>query len=238
MAMMTASASSRRVPSIDPVVSDDPRRDAERAYVRGTATLAHYARLFRPFITAARRQRLTEAVAVEARERAGLIPTCQHRVRLAAQRIAAYPPGYPVPAEATSALEEAFAIVLTVPPPGGLLPDQANLRAGCAETLLVLGDETGDRMRHRLWTRSGQAWVMTGDVVHAASQHGMEPADADHFMGLKQGYFQQFIDDGEIRLTPMTDPETDQKAQIITYRDLAACIRPPDDVSEGQIWSQ
>lgn len=234
---MMASGSSRRVPSIDPVVSDDPRRDAERAYVRGTATLAQYARLFRPFITAARRRRLAEAVAVEARERARLISTSEHRVRLAAQRIAAYPPGYPVPAEATSALEEAFAIVLTVPPPGGLLPDQANLRAGCAETLLVLGDETGDRMRRRLWTRSGQAWVMTGDVVHAASKNGMEPADADLFMGVQRGHSQQLIDDGKIWLTPMTDPETDQKVQIVTYRDLAACIRPPDEVSEGQIWS-
>ncbi len=134
-------------------------------------------------------------------------------------------------------LELALTVALAVPSPPGLLPDQARIRADCANVVLFLGDEAGDRMRERVWVRARDAWVMAADVVEAGWQNGLEPKKADTFMGVNQGYFQQLLDDGRLSIKRMREPGFERVIGVVTYGDMARLVRPSEEVSDGQIRS-
>jgi hypothetical protein len=213
----------------------DPARAVREAVVIGTATLAQYARRAHEVVPLMRKLALQQVMATEARERSALVRRPYPGwTSVTLHRLAAYPPGCQLPAEVTLAVEEAVEIALSVPPSSGVMPDQARLREQCAITILVLGDTTGDLLRRRIWAYTDDAWHFASDLVLAAQRSGLPAADADDFMGVPPGYFQERINDGHIALTEVPD----RSAELVTYYQMAKCTRPPDSVCEGQIWSQ
>lgn len=214
--------------------AEDPQTAAEGAVLTGTATLAQYARWAQSVIPRMRRYALQQVIATEARERAGLTPpSTAGWTSVTMHRLAAYPLGCPMPAEVTLAVEEAVEIALTVPSFPGLLPDQARLREECALTVLVLGDETGDRLRRRVWSHKGDAWHFATDLVLAAQKSGLPAAAADKFMGVPAGYFEERLGQGLIELAN----QPDRSAGVVTYYDMSKCTRPSDAACHGQMWS-
>lgn len=209
------------------------------ACVTGTATLPQYAGVLKPMVAAVRMVGLRQMLAAEARERAGLRSRRDNWVMATLHRLAVYPPGYQLPADLTRTVEDAVDMALTAPPPGGLLPERARLRGDCALFLLLLGDETGQQLRRRVWSHQGDGWHLTADLVQAAQQSGETVVRADDFMGVSPGYFQERLDDGRITLSiPPHFRGADTSTQrVVTYCDMANSVRPPDDFCEGQIWS-
>jgi hypothetical protein len=218
----------------------DPGRAAEVAVINGTATLTQYARVAQPWIVEARRLCLPEIIAAEARERAGLLPRWPDDWQtVMLNRIAVYPLGCPVPDDVTRILEEAVDMALTVPPPPGLLPDQARVRSDCAFTLLLLGDETGHRLRRRVWSYQTGAWRFASDLATASRLTGLPAAAAYGFMGVPVGYFQERIDDGRVELLNIwAGPGGARSTRLVSYFDMARILRPPEEVCDGQIWSR
>ncbi len=217
----------------------DPGRVAEAAVISGTATLAQYARVAQPWLVTARRLYLPEMMAAEARERAGLLPRWPDDWQsIMLNRLAAYPLGCPVPDDVARTLEEAVDRALTVPPPPGLLPDQARARSDCAFTLLLLGDETGHRLRRRVWSYQTGAWRLARDLAMASQQTGLPAEGADAFMGVPVGYFQERIDDGQVELLDTRGGRGGNRSKrLVSYFDMARSLRPPEGVCDSQIWS-
>lgn len=154
------------------------------------------------------------------------------------QRLSAYPPGVNVPEAVRRGLEEAVAVALTVPPEPGLLPDQARHRADCAHLMLFLGDETGDRLRRRVWRYVDGAWCFASDITAAGRHDGMTPDAADAFMGVPRGFFRRRVEQSEVNLIPPAgDSGEATQGRLVSFLDMARLVRPSEKVSDGQNWS-
>ncbi len=209
------------------------------ACVTGTATLPQYAGVLKPMVDAVHIVCLRQMLATEARERAGLRSRRDNWVMLTLHRLAVYPPGYQLAADVTRTVEDAVDMALTAPPLGGLLPERARLRGDCALFLLLLGDETGQHLRRRVWSHKEDAWHFAEDLIQAAQQTGEPAVMADDFMGVSPGHFQERLDDSRITLSNQPHfrgGETSTK-KVVTYFDMAKSVRPSDDVCDSQIWS-
>jgi len=135
-------------------------------------------------------------------------------------RLAAYPPGAPLPVDLAADLREILGRARFL---SSADDDEIIRRRQCLAVLLTLGDNTGDRLRSRAWARDEQSgWSIADDVGELSRRIGLPPEIADDYMGL-DGHFGPLAEAGEIELTlGWDDAASHRAARVVTFAAMAA----------------